>query len=88
MSNTGRVIVITSGKGGVGKTTTASNLTMAFSRLGNRVGLLDADIYGPSAPHIMGIPREEPEFDDEKRLIPLTAWGVKVTGGSKPRFQD
>jgi ATP-binding protein involved in chromosome partitioning len=72
-----RVIAIASGKGGVGKSTVAVSLAVAFARLGLHAGLLDADIYGPSAPHMLGV-EGEPTFDAEKRLNPLEAWGVKV----------
>jgi ATP-binding protein involved in chromosome partitioning len=72
-----KVIAVASGKGGVGKSTVAVNLATAFARLGLRAGLLDADIYGPSAPLMMGI-EDDPTFDAEKRLIPLVAHGVKV----------
>ena len=72
-----RVIAIASGKGGVGKSTVAVSLAAAFARLGLRAGLLDADVYGPSAPHMLGI-AGEPTFDADKRLNPLEAWGVKV----------
>jgi ATP-binding protein involved in chromosome partitioning len=71
-----RVIAVASGKGGVGKSTVSVNLACAFARLGLNVGLLDADVYGPSAPKMMGID-EEPAFVDGK-LEPLIAHGVKL----------
>jgi ATP-binding protein involved in chromosome partitioning len=74
--NVRRVIAVVSGKGGVGKSTVAVNLACAFASLGLRTGLLDADIYGPSAPRMMGL-SEEPEFEDGK-LIPLEAWGLRL----------
>lgn len=72
-----KVIAIASGKGGVGKSTVSTNLAAAFAVLGKRVGLLDADIYGPSAPTMLGVDGD-PTFDEEKRLKPMEAWGVKV----------
>lgn len=71
-----KVIAIASGKGGVGKSAVAVNLAAAFAALGLRAGLLDVDVYGPSAPKMMGIDGD-PEFADGK-LQPLEAWGVKV----------
>ena len=71
-----RVIAVASGKGGVGKSTVSVNLACALAALGLNVGLLDADIYGPSAPKMLGLD-SQPEFVDGK-LNPLTAWGIKV----------
>jgi ATP-binding protein involved in chromosome partitioning len=71
-----RVIAVASGKGGVGKSTVAINLACAFAALGLRTGLLDADIYGPSAPRMLGID-EQPKFEDGK-LTPVQAWGLKA----------
>ncbi len=71
-----RVIAVASGKGGVGKSTVAVNLACAFARRGLAVGLLDADVYGPSAPKMLGV-SEQPAFEDGK-LVPLEAFGLKV----------
>ena len=72
-----RVIAVASGKGGVGKSTVSVNLAAALAAQGLRVGLLDADVYGPSAPRMLGV-NSEPVFGPEKKLIPLEAWGLKV----------
>jgi ATP-binding protein involved in chromosome partitioning len=76
LEHVGRVIAVASGKGGVGKSTVSVNLACAFARLGLRTGLLDADIYGPSAPKMLGLD-DQPSFQDGK-LDPLEAWGIKV----------
>ena len=71
------VIAVGSGKGGVGKTTVAVNLAVALGRLGYKVGLLDADIYGPNVPLMMGVNRQ-PDVLGENRIAPLSNHGVKV----------
>jgi ATP-binding protein involved in chromosome partitioning len=71
------VIAVASGKGGVGKSTTALNLALGLRDLGLRVGLLDADIYGPSVPRLTGI-REKPELNDERKMIPIQRFGLAV----------
>jgi ATP-binding protein involved in chromosome partitioning len=70
------VIAVGSGKGGVGKSTVAANLAVALARGGRRVGLVDADIYGPSQPRIMGN-NQRPELAD-KLIVPVEAWGVRM----------
>jgi ATP-binding protein involved in chromosome partitioning len=72
-----RIIAIGSGKGGVGKSTVSSNLAVALARAGRRVGLLDADIYGPSQPRMMGV-NKRPASPDGKTIMPLTAHGVTM----------
>jgi ATP-binding protein involved in chromosome partitioning len=72
------VIAVASGKGGVGKSTTAANLAIALALEGARVGLLDADIYGPSQPRMMGLQGERPTSRDGHHMEPLEAHGVKV----------
>jgi ATP-binding protein involved in chromosome partitioning len=77
VSGVDRIIAVASGKGGVGKSTVASNLAVALARQGRRVGLLDADIYGPSQPKMMGI-NKRPASPDGKTIIPLHAHGVTL----------
>jgi len=72
-----RIIAVGSGKGGVGKSTVSSNLAVALAREGRRVGLLDADIYGPSQPRMMGV-NKRPSSPDGKIIIPLQAHGVTM----------
>jgi len=71
------VIAVASGKGGVGKSTTALNLALGLRDLGLRVGLLDADIYGPSVPRLTGI-HEKPALDDNRKMIPIQRFGLSI----------
>lgn len=71
------IIAVTSGKGGVGKTTVAVNLAIAMARRGARVGLLDADIYGPNVPIMMGL-KEKPRAGADQRIQPLEKYDIKV----------
>ncbi len=71
------LIAVASGKGGVGKTTVAVNLAIALQRTGSKVGLLDADVYGPNVPVMLGT-TEQPRAIDERTIIPVEAYGVKM----------
>lgn len=71
------IIAVASGKGGVGKSTTAINIALGLRDLGLRVGLLDADIYGPSIPRLTGI-NEKPTVDDDKKMIPIQRFGMPL----------
>ena len=72
------IVAVASGKGGVGKSTTAVNLAMGLASVGQRVGLLDADIYGPSLPRMAGITGRPAAATDGKKLRPMESYGVKV----------
>jgi ATP-binding protein involved in chromosome partitioning len=71
------IIAVASGKGGVGKSTTALNLALGLRDLGLRVGLMDADIYGPSVPRLTGI-HDKPSLDDNRKMIPLKRFGLSI----------
>jgi len=83
------IVAVGSGKGGVGKTTVAVNLAVALSKMGHKVGLIDADIYGPNVPTMLGATRQ-PNIVGENQIEPLTAHGVKfisiglISPGDKP----
>jgi ATP-binding protein involved in chromosome partitioning len=78
LGNVKNIVAVASGKGGVGKSTTAANLALAWVAQGAKVGLLDADIYGPSQPLMMGLTGAKPVSTDGKHLSPLRAHGVEV----------
>jgi len=71
------ILAIASGKGGVGKSTTTVNLALALKLEGARVGILDADIYGPNQPTMLGLAGKHPETTADKRLLPLTNHGIQ-----------
>jgi ATP-binding protein involved in chromosome partitioning len=78
LSGVKNIIAVASGKGGVGKSTVAVNLALAWAVAGARVGVLDADIYGPSQPIMLGLAGQRPGSPDGKRITPLVAHGVKA----------
>ena len=71
------IVAVGSGKGGVGKTTLSVNLAVALAKIGHKVGLLDADVYGPNVPLMLGV-NAQPKMVGENRIEPLEAFGVKV----------
>ena len=73
-----KIIAVGSGKGGVGKSTVAVNLAAALKSLGHQVGLLDADIYGPSIPRMLGAAKDRPEVDEEKKILPVMKHGLRL----------
>jgi len=72
------VVAVGAGKGGVGKSTVAVLAAVGLAREGAKVGLLDADVYGPSIPKMLGIENEKPLLAGEQRIVPVSAWGLKV----------
>lgn len=76
--NIKKLIAVGSGKGGVGKSTIAYNLALSLSKLGHKVGLIDADIYGPSVPTLLGLSDERADVSDDNRIIPKEKNGIKA----------
>lgn len=72
------IVAVASGKGGVGKSTVAANLALAWARQGAKVGVLDADIYGPSQPRMLGLSGQKPTTRDGKTFEPLVSFGLEV----------
>ncbi|MFK8139146.1 MAG: Mrp/NBP35 family ATP-binding protein [Bdellovibrionales bacterium] len=73
-----KIVAVSSGKGGVGKSTVSANLALALSQQGKKVGLLDADIYGPSIPRMFGCLDQKPEVTADNRIIPIERNGIKI----------
>ncbi|GAB4223768.1 MAG: Mrp/NBP35 family ATP-binding protein [Francisella sp.] len=77
LPNIKNIILVASGKGGVGKSTITTNLAVCFAKMGAKVGILDADIYGPSQPTLLNL-KQNPKTNDKKKIIPLERYGVKM----------
>lgn len=73
-----KILAVGAGKGGVGKSTVAANLALSLQHLGLKVGLLDADVYGPSVPRLFGALQQKPEVDDNKVIQPIERLGLKL----------
>ena len=72
------IIAVSSGKGGVGKSTVAVNLAISLSQNGAKVGLMDADVYGPNVPMMLGVGQEQPKIANGNKLVPIEAHGIKL----------
>lgn len=72
------IIVVTSGKGGVGKSTVSVNLAVSLAQQGYKVGLLDADVYGPNTPRMLGVEDEKMQWNNDNKIIPSENYGIKV----------
>jgi ATP-binding protein involved in chromosome partitioning len=72
------IIAVAAGKGGVGKSTVSTNLAAALARLGTKVGILDADVYGPSIPQMMGVPERPPSVEAGNKIVPSIHHGLRV----------
>lgn len=73
-----KIIAVTSGKGGVGKSTISANLAVALAQEGYKVGLLDADVYGPNIPRLLGVHQEKMQWNDDNKIIPSENFGIKI----------
>lgn len=83
------LIAVASGKGGVGKSTVSVNLALALQQFGGQIGLVDADVFGPSIPVMLGLPTgQQPEATPDRKLIPPAPYGLKVISMGMLRGDD